>query len=126
MGRARRVAPLLVSLPLFVAACGGSGSPTRAAAGSSGGAASSSACARLLAILSDGPDPGADPVGYAESQILPLTQLHIANPALSSSVQRLLRADQALFKSDGSDAAAKTQITAADRALNDVCPGVAP
>ncbi len=33
-------------------------------------------CKQVEAVLSDGPDPEADPVGYAQAQILPLREIH--------------------------------------------------
>jgi hypothetical protein len=124
-------AAALVSLALAVplwAACG-SGSPS-SSGGSGGGAAlgpsSESVCQQLNGVLSDGPDPGADPVGYALSQILPLTHVHGADARVAATVEGLIAADRALVASKGADAAASKAIAADDASLNRVCPGVAP
>ena len=65
------------------------------ACGSSGPAQSSaavkSACQQVSAVLSDGPDPDADPVGYAEAQIQPLHQIHTSDqtsPGAASTKRR--------------------------------------
>src|ERR1700733_15082867 len=46
-------------------------------------------CQQVTAALSDGPDPGADPVGYAEAQILPLRQIRTSDPTLKAAISRL-------------------------------------
>ncbi|HEY1832034.1 MAG TPA: hypothetical protein VGG38_17505 [Acidimicrobiales bacterium] len=113
----------LLALPLALAACGSSGG--------SGGVPSlskapSALCANLNAVLSDGPDPDADPVGYALSQIQPLGQLHSSDSAVIGVMHQLISADQALVKASGNDHSATQTIKAADTALNEACPGVAP
>src|ERR1700728_2213452 len=55
----------MVAGAALLSACGSSGSPPDAAA-------AKSACQQVSAVLSDGPDPSADPVGYAEAQVVPL------------------------------------------------------
>jgi hypothetical protein len=115
--------PLLLAVPLALAACGSSGG--------SGGVPSlskapSSLCSSLNAILSDGPDPDADPVGYALSQILPLGELHSSDSAAIGVVHQLISADRALVKSGGSNRSASKTIKAADESINEACPGVAP
>lgn len=78
-------------------------------------------------VLSDGPDPGADPVGYAEAQVLPLRQLKIAEPALREAVQKLGSAYEAFASSTGHASAADAlKVSAAERVLNAICPGAAP
>jgi hypothetical protein len=114
------LASVVVAVPLW-AACGSSDS--------GGGAASAHAptavCQKILAVLSDGPDPDADPVGYALSQILPLGQIHSSDQAVSRTLHSLIAADQALVKSNGADKRAKADIKKADNSLNTACPGVA-
>ena len=104
--------------------------PLWAACGSSGGGGQASAappalCQRILAVLADGPDPAADPVGYALSQIKPLGQIDASDHSVRVTLDKLVAADQALVNSNGSDHAAKTAIARADKALNTACPGVA-
>jgi hypothetical protein len=119
--RGMALASVAVAVPLWVA-CGTS-SPSGAAVRSAH--APTAVCNKILAVLSDGPDPDADPVGYALSQILPLGQIHTTDHSVSTTLQSLIKADKALVKSKGSDKAAKTGIKKADKSLNKACPGVA-
>jgi hypothetical protein len=115
------IASVAVAAPLW-AACG---------AGASGGGAAASAqapaalCQKLLAVFSDGPDPDADPVGYALSQIRPLGEIHTADHSVSTTLTKLIAADRALVSAEGSDHAATVAIKKAESALNTDCPGVA-
>jgi hypothetical protein len=81
-------------------------------------------CQHVSAVLSDGPDPTADPVGYAEAQVLPLTNLHITDPALHSAAGRLDAAFRAVYDTNGS-ASATVEETRAGSAVNAICPGAA-
>jgi len=119
----RRVAlaTVAVAVPLWVA-CGSTG-PSGAAVNSAH--APAAVCQKVLAVLSDGPDPDADPVGYALSQILPLGQIHTSDHSVSTTLHSLIKEDRALVKSKGSDKSAKTGIKKADKSLNKACPGVA-
>jgi hypothetical protein len=114
------MASVALAVPLLTA-CGSSGS--------GGGAASAHApaalCQKIMGVLSDGPDPDADPVGYALSQILPLGQIHTSDQAVSTALHSLVAADHALVKSNGADKTAKADIKKADNSLNTACPGVA-
>jgi hypothetical protein len=122
----------LAAAPLALAACS-SGGPNPSSTGSrrSGGVAVAKApvalCNELNAVLSDGPDPGADPVGYALSQILPLQQqVHGSDAAVMATVSQLIEADQALYNSSGADKSAAATIERDYTAINKACPGVAP
>jgi hypothetical protein len=79
----------------------------------------------VLGVLADGPDPDADPVGYALSQIGPLGQIHTSDHALAQQLSDLIAADHALVNANGSDRAATKSIAKDDSDLNKVCPGVA-
>ena len=99
-----------------------------AACGSSGNAPSSQAvvtatCQQVTAVLSDGPDPGSDPVGYAEAQILPLRQIHTSDPALKAAITRLASAYSGFFTSGGKSASAASAVTSATARINKLCPG---
>jgi hypothetical protein len=111
----------LLAAPLGLAACS-------SGASSGGGAAlaPTALCQQLNAVLSDGPDPGADPVGYALSQILPLRAVHSSDHSVIGTVDQLIAADQELVHSNGSDKAAAAAIEKSDHTLNQACPGVAP
>jgi hypothetical protein len=102
---------------LLIAACGSSG-PSRAAA-------TATSCTAVGAALSDGPDPGADPVGYAEAQIRPLREIHVFDPALRTVVGQLADAYAKVFDTDGKSAAATRAVAAASKKLNAICPGAA-
>jgi hypothetical protein len=102
---------------MLLSACGSS-----ALAQSS--AAVKSACQQVSAALSDGPDPGADPVGYAEAQIQPLRQIHTSDQRLRTAVDRLSAAYQQFYNSNGTGSA-KQAVSRASHSLNTICPGAA-
>jgi hypothetical protein len=105
-----------------LAACGSGSS----GGGSSQAQAPTAFCQKVSAVLSDGPDPDAEPVWYALGQIAPLGQIHTSDHALAQQLSDLIAADHALVNTNGSDRAA-TKSTAKDHdGLNKVCPGVAP
>jgi hypothetical protein len=113
--------PLLVALAL--SACGSSASSTAASqAGPSQSAATSATCQDVSAVLSDGPDPDADPVGYAEAQIVPLQRIHSQDTALQSAITQLAAAYQQFFTSDGTKTA-KEAVSVASNKINSFCPG---
>jgi hypothetical protein len=82
-------------------------------------------CAKVSAVLSDGPDPDADPIGYAEAQVLPLGQIHAADAQLRAAISKLAGAYRAFFASNGSSGAAKLAVAAASKRINSLCPGAA-
>jgi hypothetical protein len=77
-------------------------------------------------VLSDGPDPDADPVGYAQAQILLLRQLTIGDAALHKAVLTLAGAYQT-FSSGAKPggAAAALKVAKAESAVNAICPQAA-
>jgi hypothetical protein len=106
---------LASALALVLAACGGSSGTSAPAA------ATKQSCQQIGAVLSDGPDPA----GYAEAQILPLRQVHIADRPLKTAVGQLDSAYQQLFSSNGHSAAAVKAVAAASKKVNAICPGAA-
>jgi hypothetical protein len=113
----------LVALPLLLTACGSGG----VAGTTSGGGlalAPHALCQTLTGVFANGPDPDVDPVGYALSQILPLTNLHSPDTAAVDTVNDVVAADRALVRSNGSDRAAKAAIKKDEARLNQACPGV--
>ena len=76
-------------------------------------------------MLSDGPDPDADPVGYAEAQILPLGQIHTTDAPLRTAIGRLAGAYKAFFASNGTSGSAKLAVASASKQVNAICPGAA-
>jgi hypothetical protein len=115
------VGVLIGASALAFAACSSGGSGGAAAAAT----APRALCQQLNGVLSDGPDPDVDPVGYALSQIEPLQTIHSSDSSAVHEVSQLISADQAFYNSNGSDKAAATAIKKADASLNKVCPGVA-
>jgi hypothetical protein len=108
---------------VLVCACSSSAHATATASAST--AANVNACERVSAVLSDGPDPDADPVGYAEAQILPLRQLSAPDQALRAAVSQLADAYQKFFASNGKSSNAKEDVAVASKKLNSICPGAA-
>jgi hypothetical protein len=126
----------MVTVPAALSACS-SGSSAPSAAGTSsttsgGGVtaalakAPASTCQLLNDVFSDGPDPDADPVGYALSQILPLRNLESSDSALMATVSKLESDDEDLVKANGADSLAAAAIKKDDKAIDSACPGVAP
>jgi hypothetical protein len=109
------------ALALALAACGGSAGTSASAAA----APTRQSCQQIGAVLADGPDPDADPAGYAEAQILPLSQVRIADQPLKSAVGQLDSAYQQLLRSNGSSSAAVKAVAAASKKVNAICPGAA-
>ena len=87
--------------------------------------ATASTCQQVSAVLSDGPDPDADPVGYAEAQILPLRQISAPDQPLHAAITQLADAYQKFFASDGKSSNAKEAVSVAGNKLNSICPGAA-
>lgn len=114
-----RIAALLIAtsaIAAFLASGCGSGS-------GQAHSAISSTCTKVNALLSEGPDPQADPVGYAEAQIRPLRQLRSSDPALRTAISELASAYASLFASNGAPAAASA-VAAASHRIDAICPGV--
>jgi hypothetical protein len=102
-------------MALLLAACGSSASSKVAVKQS---------CQQVAAVLSDGPDPTADPVGYAEAQVLPLRRLRTSQKQLQRTIVKLASAYQAFSSTNGSRATRAT-VTATARAIAAICPGAA-
>jgi hypothetical protein len=82
-------------------------------------------CQQVAAVLSDGPDPGADPVGYAQAQVIQLRKLKLSSRKLKHAVRELASAYALFSKTDGKSKSAKTDVKKAVRAVNAICPGAA-
>jgi hypothetical protein len=125
LDHSRRVAGLalaagLVAVPLL-AACG---SASHASAATSATTLSQT-CTTVSGTLADGPDPDADPVGYAEAQITPLRQIKTADPALRTAVAVLADAYAKVFASKDKSQTAVQAVAAASKKVNAICPGAA-
>ena len=106
----------LACVPL--AACG---SPSVSAHPSS--SATAVTCQKVSGVLSDGPDPDADPVGYAFAQILPLRQITTSDAELQRAIDGLASAYQELYQSNGASASAQKAVSQASSRINALCPG---
>jgi hypothetical protein len=95
------------------------------ASGSVSAAVVHATCTQVSAVLSDGPDPDADPVGYAEAQILPLGQIRTSDAQLRAAISRLADAYRAFVASNGTSSTAKLAVTSASQRINSFCPGAA-
>jgi hypothetical protein len=84
----------------------------------------SATCQQVSAVLSDGPDPDADPVGYAEAQVSPLRQISTQDTTLRDAIGKLADAYQVFYTNSGNKAA-KEAVTVASSAINKICPGAA-
>ena len=113
----------LILMVVLVCACSSSAHSTATASAST--TAIENACEQVSAVLSDGPDPDADPVGYAEAQILPLRQIRVSNQALRGVISQLADAYQKFFASNGKSSNAKEDVAVASKKLNSICPGAA-
>ena len=112
-------------IALGIAACGSSSSsPTTSTVL---GRQVQQDCTAISDVLSDGPDPGADPVGYAQAQVLPLRRLTIGDAALHRDVLALAAAYQSFSSGSGAGgAAAAAAVAKAENAVNSICPQAAP
>jgi len=126
-GLARPLALLAAgAVAASLAACSSSSAATSTSSAALYGTAIKQQCTAVADVLSDGPDPDADPVGYAEAQVLPLRQLTITDTALRRAVGRLATAYQAYAASTGAaGTAAALASSKAEAAVNAICPGAA-
>jgi len=117
----------LILMVVLVCACSSSAhsTATATATATASTTAIENACEQVSAVLSDGPDPDADPVGYAEAQILPLRQISVSNQALHGVISQLADAYQKFFASNGKSSNAKEDVAVASKTLNSICPGAA-
>lgn len=114
---------LAVAVAGLLTACGSAGTTGRHAV-----VPIEAPCTQIAAVLSDGPDPGADPVGYAQAQVLQLRGLRrglrISKQPLRRAIAALAAAYQRFSRSGGS-AAAKQSVSRATHGLDALCPGAA-
>lgn len=116
------LAALAITVP--VSACGSSSSGHSTASSTAGAmTATQAACQQVSAALSDGPDPGTDPVGYAEAQVLPLQQIHTSAQGVGSAITTLASAYQSYYQADGKGSSVNSALTSAMNRINKLCPG---
>jgi hypothetical protein len=95
---------IIVAAPLF--ACG-VGSIGAASASLKSKAPMASTCHRISDVLSDGPDPSVDPVGYALAQVLPLREIKTSVSALHMNDKK----------------GTEKNVNKAGKKVNRICPG---
>jgi hypothetical protein len=119
-GRGRGLRPVVIvaTALLFAAALAGCGSSNA----SSSKVALQRSCQQVAAVLSDGPDPDVDPVGYAEAQVLPLRQLPRSGEPVHAAIDGLASAYQQFSSTKGSRAA-KAAVSDASHRMDLICPG---
>jgi hypothetical protein len=123
MAAAGAAAALLASA---IAGCGSSESSSRSPASAVAGSAVQQDCTAIADVLSDGPDPDTDAVGYAQAQVLPLQQLKISDAALGRDVLALARAYQAFSGGSGAGThAAAATVARAAKSVTSICPQAA-
>lgn len=124
--RTRAVASLAVmalAMTALVSACS-SGGQTTASTASTMQAQVQQICQRVSAVLADGPDPDADPVGYAQAQILPLEQLRVsAQTTIGRAISALAGDYNSYVAAKGAGKAVNSALTASIKRINSLCPG---
>jgi hypothetical protein len=111
---------------LALAACGSTATPTPTTSTTALGSVRQQECTLVGGVLANGPDPDADPVGYADAQILPLRQLQVDDAQLHRAVLQLAAAYQSYSgASRQAGPAAAVQVSKSEAAVNAICPGVA-
>jgi hypothetical protein len=113
--------PTLIALAILLPVSACSSAATSSASVTSVSAATA-ACNVVSAVLADGPDPGADPVGYAQAQILPLRQIHTADATLSKAITGLASAYSGYSAANGTNKTATATLNAAIKRINALCP----
>jgi hypothetical protein len=111
------VAVLVLSSGLALSACGSNPSAANHAK------IVKAACVKIAAVLSDGPDPTADPVGYAEAQVLPLSKIKVRDAVLQNAIHYLDVEYKLFYQTDGAPATSKA-VKAALKIIDVYCPGV--
>ncbi len=81
-------------------------------------------CRHVQAVLGNGPEPQADPVGYAQAQVLPLRQVQTSDKGLREAIDQLASAYESFVASNGSRSSKSAVDVAVDK-VNAICPGVA-
>jgi hypothetical protein len=116
------VAALAILLPLTGCSSGSSSGSAGASAPTATTSAAEAACTQVAAVLTDGPDPGADPVGYAEAQILQLRQIKTPDATIQQAIDNLANAYTGYSTADGKSKAATATANATIAKINGLCP----
>jgi hypothetical protein len=88
--------------------------------------AGGSNCRQVNAALSDGPDPQADPVGYALAQVAPLRRLAptTSDPTLRQAMDRLVTDFEAQYRDNGTETGVNKAVNRALAQVQSLCPAV--
>jgi hypothetical protein len=116
-GKLTILASLAIAAATLLTACGSSSKTM-----SSSAEVEKETCQQVEAVLSDGPEPEADPVGHAQAQILPLRQISTSDEKLHQAIDTLASAYQAFSSSNGASQA-KSAVTTASKTIDTICPG---
>ncbi len=111
---------MTMALVVLLGACGSSSTSLS----TSSTAELEQTCRHVQAVLSDGPEPQADPVGYAQAQVLPLRQIHTSEKGLREAIDGLASAYESFAAGNGGRSSQSAVNVAVDR-VNAICPGVA-
>jgi hypothetical protein len=122
-GDSRRFSTVATSMLVVALAAAACGSTSAAKPPSTPNTASIAAtCQQVGATLADGPDPDADPVGYALAQIKPLRAIQTSEASLRSAIADLASAYQSFYDDNGTKVAIAL-VTSAGNRLDKFCPG---
>lgn len=110
---------VILLVPLVATACGASGT----GASKQSKAAIERTCTRVADVLSDGPDPDVDPVGYALAQVRPLRAITTIDAELQRDIDALADAYEAVYTTKDKKGT-ETTVNQAGRRLDAICPGV--
>ena len=80
-------------------------------------------CQRVADVLSDGPDPGVDPVGYALAQIHPLREVKTTDQELRVDIRNLASAYEIVYQTRDKKRA-RADLAKARKKIDVICPGV--
>jgi hypothetical protein len=111
------IALLVLCAGLALSACGSNPSATKHVK------MIKAACVQVAGVLSDGPDPSVDPVGYAEAQVLPLSEITVHDAAMQTAIHYLDVEYKLFYQTNGAPAAQRA-LTAALKIVDVYCPGV--
>jgi hypothetical protein len=114
--------PTLIALAILLPVSACSSAATSSTSLTSVSAAMAT-CNVVSAVLADGPDPDADPIGYAQAQILPLRQIHTADATLSKAITGLAGAYSGYSATNGASKTVTATLNAAINRINALCPG---
>jgi hypothetical protein len=114
------LALLAVMIALPINACGSSGTTSATEASTT---VAQAACQQVSDVLSDGPDSGTDPVGYAEAQVLPLQQIHTSDSTISRAITTLADDYSSFYTAGGKGSTINAELNTAINKINALCPG---